>query len=163
MCFQYISRYPCGHTKSRWELCNKAKAANLLRFGRSETACDNSVKKSEAPDLQDSCGAMCLTRPYKCNKCDSQKKQLAWHCSDCGHLRDETVLMWYPCSCPKHRCSEAVLGTPFCKQCLDRCVPKGRMLKWLCHACGSLAHTFPTEMECPKCLHIRCGKCKSCS
>ncbi|GAW23244.1 hypothetical protein ANO14919_127960 [Xylariales sp. No.14919] len=163
MCIGYVSVYPCGHTKSRWELCNKVKAANLLRLGQHGGPCSGSTRQNVPPDLEDSCGSTCLTKPYQCNKCGSQKKQLAWRCVDCNALRDPSVLTWNPCQCPKHQCAETVVGASFCEKCLDACVPKGPKLQWICHACGSVTRTYADEMECTECLHVRCGKCKSLS
>ncbi|KAI1345407.1 hypothetical protein F5Y01DRAFT_309081 [Xylaria sp. FL0043] len=160
MCIKYTSSYPCKHRKSWWEFCSKAKAAKLLRIGNPGTPCEKVATKEVAPDLSDSCGSTCLTKPWQCGKCSSQKKQLSWRCADCYSLRDDTVLVWTPCQCPKHQCGESALGKSFCRQCSDVCVPKGPILKWVCHACGSLTRTFATEMEC-QCLHIRCGKCKA--
>ncbi|KAI0521736.1 hypothetical protein F5B22DRAFT_549260 [Xylaria bambusicola] len=161
MCIQYVSRYPCGHIKSRWDICNKSKAVNILWPGKHELSCDKSVRMYENPDLQDSCGSTCLTKPYKCNKCGSSRKQLAWRCADCNTLRDSEVQVWEPCRCPKHRCAKAALGASFCNHCMEACVPRGPVMKWLCHRCGSPARTHAGEMECQKCLHSRCGKCKS--
>ncbi|KAI1160853.1 hypothetical protein F5B18DRAFT_489652 [Nemania serpens] len=162
MCIKLVSTYPCGHAKSRWELCGKARATKLLRLGNSEP-CAKTIRKDEAPDLQDSCGSTCLAKPWKCNKCASQRKQLAWRCADCSAVRDNTVSTWSPCECPRHVCHNAILDSHFCGACRDRCLPKGSMLTWTCHACGSLARTYPTEMECGQCFHMRCGKCRSAS
>ncbi|KAI8950109.1 hypothetical protein F4801DRAFT_362325 [Xylaria longipes] len=124
MCIQYDSTYPCGHVKSRWELCNRAKAVNLLRLGKPNTPCDRITKKVETADLSDICGSPCLSRPYQCNKCNSPQKQLAWLCVDCKSLRDNNVLVWDACECSRHICSESVLGTSLCKRCLDECMLK---------------------------------------
>ncbi|GAW26056.1 hypothetical protein SAMD00023353_2000770 [Rosellinia necatrix] len=167
MCQQYSSTYPCGHTKTRWELCKKAKAANLLRIGKAETPCQASgggggAKKSEPADLNETCGSTCLTKPYKCNKCDSTRAQTAWACADCHGLRDGAVLTWAPCQCPRHACPAKVLGAYFCRGCLDACVPRGSTLAWAC-CCGSMNRTYAGDMECGKCLHVRCGKCRALS
>ncbi|KAI1827630.1 hypothetical protein F4861DRAFT_328542 [Xylaria intraflava] len=161
MCIRYVSTYPCSHTRSRWELCSKAKAGNLLRLGKPGFHCEDSVRKNEAPDLQDSCGSTCLTRPYKCNNCDSEKKQLGWRCVDCNGMWNSSVLTWMPCQCPKHPCPETILGAAFCVACLNACVPKGPKIDWRCHGCKSFNQTYPSEMECKKCLHTRCGECNS--
>ncbi|KAI0449847.1 hypothetical protein F5B21DRAFT_29246 [Xylaria acuta] len=121
MCIQYVSKYPCEHIKARWELCSKAKAANLLRLGKPGSPCDRSAKKDEPPNLQETCGSTCLTRPYRCNKCNSPRKQLAWHCTDCKAIRDNSVRTWGPCECPRHLCGESVIGTSLCKRCVVEC------------------------------------------
>ncbi|KAI0551825.1 hypothetical protein F4679DRAFT_538025 [Xylaria curta] len=118
MCYQYNSTYPCGHTKTRWELCKPAKAANMLR--RKDRPCDKIVKKDESPNLEETCGSTCLSTPYKCNKCGSPK-QLMWRCSNCKALRNNSVQVYRPCPCPSHLCGESVIDTPLCKKCLDGC------------------------------------------
>ncbi|KAI1177847.1 hypothetical protein F4777DRAFT_166802 [Nemania sp. FL0916] len=160
MCLQYRMTYPCGHVKSRWELCPKGKAKNLLLF--SKTAhCHDSIRKTEAPDLQDGCGGACLTRPWKCNKCTSEKKQTAWHCTDCNSIRDNSVSTWHHCRCPKHACPEITFHPHFCRKCADKCLPNGPILDWRCCSCEGPVRTFASEMECHRCFHKRCGHCKS--
>lgn len=161
MCVTWSSKYPCGHTKTRHSPCGKAQAVNFLRCTAKPSFCSTMKKKDELPDLQASCGSMCLTKPYKCNKCDSPQKQLMWRCVDCDALRDNSVAVWAPCQCPKHHCPEAVLEAHFCQKCLGECVPRGPILKWKCHSCKAEVQTYPTEMECAKCLHVRCGKCSA--
>ncbi|KAI0441669.1 hypothetical protein F4803DRAFT_410355 [Xylaria telfairii] len=126
MCICYESAYPCGHKKSRWELCNKAKASSLLRLGKPAPPCDRSAKKEEPANLDETCGSTCLTRPYKCNQCNSPRKQLAWRCTDCKGLRDNTVQVWSPCPCPSHPhpCGESMIGASLCKKCLNECLLK---------------------------------------
>lgn len=163
MCVTWYSKYPCGHTKTRRERCGKAQATNFLRCGVKPSYCSTTKKKEETPDLEASCGSTCLAKPYKCSKCDSPRKQLMWRCVDCWALRDSSVPVWAPCQCPKHQCPEAVLEAHFCQMCLGRCVPRGPLLRWTCHNCEASVQTYPTEMECGKCLHARCGKCSALS
>ncbi|KAI0111184.1 hypothetical protein GGR51DRAFT_69014 [Nemania sp. FL0031] len=142
------------------ELCKKAKATKLLRVGKSEHPCENRLRKEEAADLEDACPSTCLTRPYKCNKCGSQRKQLTWRCSDCHGLRANNVLTWNKCQCPKHPCGETLLGAPLCKKCSEGCSPSGPTIKWICHVCKSISQLYAFGLECEKCLHQRCGTCK---
>lgn len=167
MCIRYTSTYPCRHVKSRYELCNKAKASNLLHIGiggkrADKTHCEditNTIK--EEANLEETCGSTCLTKPYRCNSCGSAK-QLGWRCNACHAVRDASVLTWSACACPKHSCPENVLGKPFCDRCLASCIPPGKMVTWKCHSCGSAERSYSSEKdtECAKCLHVRCGECK---
>ncbi|KAI0867662.1 hypothetical protein GGS24DRAFT_267228 [Hypoxylon argillaceum] len=90
----------------------------------SKHGCASNVERHEPPDLQDGCSSTCLTKPYKCDKCSSFRKQLAWRCVDCNGLRDNSVQTWNNCQCSKHVCNESVLGMPLCKKCSDRCLPR---------------------------------------
>ncbi|KAI1432514.1 hypothetical protein GGR50DRAFT_706560, partial [Xylaria sp. CBS 124048] len=153
MCVEYVSTYPCSHTRSRWEYCGKAKTSSLLRLSKPGSPCEDSAVKNEPPNLQDSCGSTCLTRPYKCSQCGSPKKQLCWRCVDCGALRDRAVEMWKPCVCSRHVCSETVIGDIFCESCSERCEPSGPQLKWMCHTCGAINQTHAGDVECRSCLH----------
>ncbi|KAI0192762.1 hypothetical protein F4808DRAFT_442679 [Astrocystis sublimbata] len=125
MCVEYSSTYPCGHVKVRHEICGRAKAANMLRFGKPPPPCNNIVKSQEAPDLRENCGSTCLTRPYQCTRC-GQQKNVSWFCSNgkCKALRDNHCQVHYPCPCTRHPhggCRESVVGRLFCKNCLDKC------------------------------------------
>ncbi|KAI1818655.1 hypothetical protein GGS20DRAFT_528128 [Poronia punctata] len=157
MCIRHISTYPCGHTKSHYTICAKAKTTSMLRLGPKQCT-DTLVTKREPPNLQETCGSTCLTKPYQCKTCGSEK-ELTWHCQKCGTLRANSVTVWNVCTCPKHICGEAVLGRPFCKSCREKCVPAGPMITWKCHACGKAVRSYPNERECGKCLHVRCREC----
>ncbi|KAI0391905.1 hypothetical protein F5Y17DRAFT_460404 [Xylariaceae sp. FL0594] len=129
MCIRRISHYPCGHIKTSFDLCAKARATNLLlpsSKNKANTPCDGKHQtiKLEVPDLQDTCGSACLTRPWKCSRCPSTRRNLGWTCSDCGGLRDKNVKTWCACACPAHRpiaCPENVLGGGVCAGCRTRC------------------------------------------
>ncbi|KAI1505950.1 hypothetical protein F5X99DRAFT_175960 [Biscogniauxia marginata] len=163
MCVDRISTYPCGHTKVKLVYCRKAKAANLLRVRKPNTHCGYTSTKQVEPDLEDSCGSTCLTKPYECLKCKSSRKQVSWRCADCGSVRDNDSLLWDSCQCPMHDCTELALGKggSICRKCLRDCVPGTPVLCWKCHACESPNRTWASEMICTACHHTRCGKCRA--
>ncbi|KAI5924601.1 hypothetical protein F4810DRAFT_131814 [Camillea tinctor] len=165
MCIDFISTYPCGHIKSRSEYCMKAKASNLLRMGKPDANCNETFIVNVEPDLEDGCGSTCLTKPYKCLRCESPKKQVRWRCSSCESLRDSNSFVWDSCQCPcnNRHCREITLGKSpsLCEKCVANCVPSFPMLSWKCHSCEAPNLSLASEMVCSTCSHKRCGSCRA--
>ncbi|KAH9897119.1 hypothetical protein F4778DRAFT_244974 [Xylariomycetidae sp. FL2044] len=174
MCINIHSTYPCGHTKTRWELCQKAKVLNAVRVGQPNTPCGTiRGTKQEEPDLEDTCGSTCLTRPFQCSQCEHGKKEVGWRCSKCSSMRDSSCLLWDVCRChnPKQHdscCGRMALGrgteSAICDPCLQGCVIGVKRLSWKCHGCGWLNRTPGAAMVCGNeggCAHRRCGKCSA--
>ncbi|KAI6086494.1 hypothetical protein F4821DRAFT_238371 [Hypoxylon rubiginosum] len=183
-CIKYIAIYPCGHELATFECCTIAKAKSLLKRGP-PTPCASYSTWKVSPDLQETCGSTCLTKPFQCRHCGADK-QVSWRCSQCNILRDPDTPVWDLCACPRLRCSELVLGKPgaaLCGTCeTGACVvkspadreremrrPTGMMnsdnrtvsaLSWKCHQCARLNRTPANAMVC-ECKHQRCGHCSA--
>ncbi|XXH02196.1 hypothetical protein Hte_008564 [Hypoxylon texense] len=183
-CMRYFAVYPCGHELEIWEYCGIAKAKNLLKRGP-PTVCASYADRKVSPDLEDTCGSTCLTKPFLCRICGADK-QVSWRCSRCHVLRNPETLIWDICSCPGHRCTELALGksgAAVCNHCeAGLCSirlpnekfrpnytagtdtgPPVPVLSWKCHLCSGNNRTPANAMACTRsggCRHQRCGQCK---
>ncbi|KAI1765709.1 hypothetical protein GGR53DRAFT_489429 [Hypoxylon sp. FL1150] len=179
-CIKYVAVYPCGHKLAAFECCTIAKTKSLLKRGP-PTPCASYSTWEVTPDLQDTCGSTCLTKPFQCRHCGADK-QVSWRCSQCHILRDPETLVWDLCACPKQRCNELVLGksgSALCNKCETGSCAKSAderekrrptemmkssrsvsALSWKCHHCTRLNRTPANAMVC-ECRHQRCGHCSA--
>ncbi|KAI2770066.1 hypothetical protein F4815DRAFT_504952 [Daldinia loculata] len=175
MCTESFAIYPCSHKRSTWEYCSKAKAKNILKRGP-PIPCDGHKSTQIPPDLEESCGLMCLARPFQCSNCGASK-QVGWICSRCKCMRDPDTKVFIECGCRKHNCLELThgkLGSALCNTCQRECDPVSQadsylqprrtmpILHWRCHKCFHMLSTPGTAMKCdgPRgCGHRRCGHC----
>ncbi|KAI4866516.1 hypothetical protein F4820DRAFT_250418 [Hypoxylon rubiginosum] len=180
-CMRYFAVYPCGHELTTWEYCGVAKAKNLLKRGP-PTACASYTDWQVSPDLEDTCGSTCLTKPFQCRHCGADK-QVSWRCSRCNILRDPETFIWDLCRCRGHMCTGVGVGKPgaaLCKRCAagscsvrsgDHYPSNAAMaeramavLNWKCHNCSRLNRTPADAMVCGGaggCQHKRCGICSA--
>ncbi|KAI2615408.1 hypothetical protein GGR54DRAFT_650434 [Hypoxylon sp. NC1633] len=181
-CTKTLSKYPCGHIRSTWEYCMKAKARNLLKRTPPEP-CDAYQTVTAPPDLENTCGFVCLTKPFLCSNC-SAVKQVGWRCSRCHTLRDRHTLVWDVCACRKHKCGALAVGlsgVALCDPCKrNACEPPSERapsvvtverppgdvvvpeLSWRCHHCARPNRTPADAMRCFQgCGHARCGQCRA--
>ncbi|KAI8960258.1 hypothetical protein F5Y11DRAFT_273484 [Daldinia sp. FL1419] len=175
MCIEFFALYPCSHRRSTWEYCSKAKAKHIFKRGPT-VPCHEYMAVQCAPDLEESCGLMCLARPFQCSNCGTSK-QLGWACSRCGCIRDPNTKLFIECECRRHDCFEFALGKPgsgaLCDNC-QGCDPTSQadsylqprrtavLLHWRCHECHRMLSTPGNSMRCDKplgCGHRRCGYC----
>ncbi|OTA96788.1 hypothetical protein M434DRAFT_361897 [Hypoxylon sp. CO27-5] len=178
-CVRYDATYPCGHQIFTYEFCNKAKAINLLKPGK-PTLCLTYAVEEILPNLEESCGSTCLTRPFQCSSCGAAK-QVGWRCSRCPFIRGPDTEVWSTCTCSKHNCYRLAVGKygkALCTRCrLGACVRSARKrsrgmamctsnLYWRCHKCDRKRCTPANLMKCGSpgvdgCDHIRCGDCRA--
>ncbi|KAI0376935.1 hypothetical protein F5Y04DRAFT_292277 [Hypomontagnella monticulosa] len=147
-CINSYSIYPCGHEYNTWEYCAKAKARNLLSCGP-PTCCPSRKRIMVPPNLEETCGSTCLTRPFQCGHCGAPK-QLGWRCARCHYLRGMGTWLWDQCPgclelgpldpkfglCGKCKRGRGPSGRSL--PCLDKAKPA---LSWKCHKCARAVRT----------------------
>ncbi|KAI5860994.1 hypothetical protein GGS23DRAFT_598877 [Durotheca rogersii] len=173
MCVEFFAKYPCGHVRSTWEYCNKAKARGYLRreSWRAPTPCNPPAKRKPlAADLQDTCGAGCLARVWECRACGAAR-QFGWRCGACANLRTAECPAWDACACRMHDplwCHEIVLGTAgktLCARCRRDCARKAAEVVAAAtapppYAAAASAAPAPEKGACSKGKGKGKGKCK---
>lgn len=130
MCQRTIQTYPCGHLKETWAFCRRARLASVLKPGQ-PTPCADSTTTQAPPNLHDTCGSICLTRPFVCHRCgprDGPAALVGWSCPRCAHVRCPDCPVWADCRCPDplHRCAGVALAVPgAAERVCDTCRARG--------------------------------------